>query len=59
MRYLCYAMCFTVHIIFIHFDKHSPDLGRDTCLAPKSLRDRLVVARGRKKLCTTTLWDGG
>jgi len=39
---LCYAMCFTVglHIISIHFDQHSSDLGGDTCLAPKGLRDR-------------------
>src|SRR6218665_1642878 len=55
MRYLCCAMCFTVHIIFIHFDKHSSDLGLDTCLAPKGLTDRLV-ARGRKRLCTTGLY---
>ena len=24
-----------VHIIFINFDNHSPDLGRETCLAPE------------------------
>ena len=28
----------TVHIIFITFDKHSPDLGRDTCLAPEGFK---------------------
>jgi len=47
-------MCFTVHIILINFDKHSRDLGRDTCLAPKGLRDRFV-ARSRKRLCTTVI----
>jgi len=38
MRYLCYAMCFTVHMIFIHFDKHSSDLGLDTCLATEGFK---------------------
>ena len=36
--YLCYAMCFTMRIIFIYFDKHSPNLGRDTCLAPEEFQ---------------------
>ena len=25
----------TLHIIFVHFDKHLPDSSRDTCLAPE------------------------
>src|SRR6218665_2383070 len=36
--YLCNAMCFTVHIIFINFDNHSPDFGRETCLAPEGFK---------------------
>src|SRR6218665_2889845 len=31
-------MCFTVHIIFVNFDNHSPDLGRDICLAPEGFQ---------------------
>ena len=31
-------MCFTVHIVFINFDNHSPDLGRETCLAPEGFK---------------------
>src|SRR6218665_2334514 len=31
-------MCFTVHIIFTNFDNYSPDLGRDTCLAPEGFK---------------------
>ena len=29
---------FTVHIIFINFDNHSPDFGRETCLAPEGFK---------------------
>src|SRR6218665_885829 len=36
--FLCYAMCFTLHSIFMHFDKHSPDSSRDTYLAQKGFR---------------------
>jgi len=36
--YLCYAMCFTVHIILVNFNKHTPDLVRDTCLALEGVK---------------------
>src|SRR6218665_3754914 len=49
-------MCFTVHIIFINFDNHSPDWVARPVWPPKGLRDRLV-ARGRKRLCTTAVGD--
>ena len=52
MPYLYYAMCFTVHIISIHFDKHSSDLGRDTCLAPEEFM-RSISGPWPKKLCAT------
>jgi len=48
MRYLCYAMCFTVHIIFVHFDKHSSDLGLDTCLAPEGFKRWISGPRPEK-----------
>src|SRR6218665_1209228 len=48
MRYLCCAMCFTVHIIFIHFDKHSSDLGLDTCLAPEGFNRSISGPRPKK-----------
>jgi len=50
------AMYVTVNIIFIHFDIHSFDISYVVTLdwPPKGLRNRLV-ARGRKRLCTTDL----
>src|SRR6218665_453574 len=53
---LRYAMYVTVNIIFIHFDMHSFDMSYILTLVwpPKGLRNRLV-ARGRKRLCTTAL----
>ena len=32
------AIYFTVQDVFINFDRHSPDLGRDTYLAPEGLK---------------------
>jgi len=51
---LRYAMYVTVNIIFIHFDMHSYDISYIVPLVwpTKGLRNRLV-ARGRKRLCTT------
>src|SRR6218665_3241732 len=59
------AMYLNVNIIFINFDKHSFDIGPiiynvsymyivTLVWPPKGLRN-LIVARGRKRLCTTVL----
>lgn len=48
-------MCFIVHIIFINFVKHSPDLVRDTYLAPDQFK-RSISGLWPKKivhLCLT------
>src|SRR6218665_1336805 len=39
---------FTVHITFINFDKHSPDLGRYTCLAPERFKRSICGPRPKK-----------
>src|SRR6218665_3995227 len=39
---------FTVHVTFMNFDKHSPDLGRDTCLAPERFKRSICVPRLKK-----------
>src|SRR6218665_1314059 len=52
--YLCFVMYFTVHIILINFDKHSLDLGRDTCLAPERLK-RSISGPRPKRLCTSAV----
>src|SRR6218665_367600 len=39
---------FTVHITFIYFDKHSPDLGRYTCLAPERFKRSICGPRPKK-----------
>src|SRR6218665_175951 len=56
--YIRYAMHVTVYIIFINFDKHSFEISYIVTLVwpPKGLRNRLV-ARGRKRLCTTALYS--
>ena len=41
-------MCFTVHIIFLNFDKHSSELGCDTCLAPKGFKRSISGPRPKK-----------
>src|SRR6218665_728890 len=46
--YLCYAMCFKVNIIFINVDDHSPDLGRDTCLASEGFQRSISGPRPKK-----------
>ena len=55
---LRYAVYVTVNIVFIHFDKHSFDISYivTPVWPPRGLRNRLV-ARGRKRLCTTGLCD--
>src|SRR6218665_2128961 len=55
------TMCFTVHIIFIHFDKHSPDQGCDTCLAPEGFKRSISGPRPKKVVHhlskdTTAFW---
>jgi len=35
-------MCCNVQLIFINFGKHSPDLGRDTYLAPEGFKQKGV-----------------
>src|SRR6218665_4027540 len=42
-------MCFTVHVIFLNFYKHSPELNCDTCLAPEGFR-RLICGPWPKKV---------
>ena len=42
-------MCFTVHVIFLNFYKHSPELSCDTCLAPEEFR-RLICGPWPKKV---------
>jgi len=51
-----YAMYDTVNIIFIHFGMHSFDISYivTPVWPPKGFRNRLV-ARGRKRLCTTVV----
>jgi len=39
---------FTVHITFINFDKHWPDLGRYTCLAPERFKRSICGPRPKK-----------
>jgi len=39
---------FSVHIILIHFDKHSLDLGRDTWLAPVGFKRSISGPRPKK-----------
>ena len=55
LRYAMYIRP-TVNIIFIYFDMHSFDISYMYIVTlvwpPKGLRNRLV-ARGRKRLCTT------
>src|SRR6218665_1485809 len=41
-------MCFTVHIIFINFDRHSLDLGRGICLAPEGFKRSISGPRPKK-----------
>jgi len=49
---------FTVHVIFVNYCTHLSDISRVVALVwpPKGLRYRLV-ALGRKRLCTTVLYN--